>query len=53
LDRYDNGYLTEIEDLKTWMEKEKILRPSSEIRSLISKNNAVKRVSQNYIIFST
>lgn len=52
LDRYDNGYLTEIEDLKTLMEEEKMLRPSSEIRSLISKNNAVKNEFLKTILYS-
>src|SRR5436190_16468426 len=52
LDMYDNGYLIEIENLKTLMEEEKILRPSSEIRSLISKNNAVKNEFLKTILYS-
>jgi DEAD/DEAH box helicase domain-containing protein len=49
---YDNGYLAEIEDLKTLMEQERILRPASEIKSLISKNNAVKNEFLKTILYS-
>jgi hypothetical protein len=49
---YDNGYLTELEDLKTLMEQERILRPSSEIKSLISKNNAIKNEFLKTILYS-
>lgn len=52
LDMYDNGYLTELEDLKTLMEQERILRPSSEIKSLISKNNAIKNEFLKTILYS-
>ncbi|MGA6922992.1 MAG: DEAD/DEAH box helicase, partial [Nitrososphaeraceae archaeon] len=40
LDRYDNGQLGETHDVETLVEREKLLRPTSEINSLLEYNNA-------------
>jgi hypothetical protein len=37
---YDSGHITEIESLKSLMEHEKLLRPTSEINHMILRNNA-------------
>ena len=39
LDLYDNGRVTESDDLNAIMQQERILRPSSEIKTLLEKGN--------------
>ncbi|MGA8080230.1 MAG: DEAD/DEAH box helicase [Candidatus Nitrosopolaris sp.] len=39
LDLYDNGRVTESDDLNAIMQQERILRPSSEIKTLLEKTN--------------
>lgn len=59
LDLYDNGHIANSDDLKTIMQQERILRPSSEIKGLLEKsnhgiiNNLLKEVlssQQDYIV---
>ena len=40
LSMYDSGHITEIESLNSLMEHEKLLRPTSEIDTMILRNNA-------------
>jgi DEAD/DEAH box helicase domain-containing protein len=40
LSMYDSGHITDVESLKSMMEHERLLRPTSEIDAMILRNNA-------------
>ena len=46
LDKFDNGYVTVFEDLKTVLENEKIVRSKKEIEKMIEKS----RISNNNLL---
>jgi DEAD/DEAH box helicase domain-containing protein len=52
LDRYDNGQLGETHDVETLVEHEKLLRPTSEINSLLEYNNASNNELLKSILYS-
>jgi DEAD/DEAH box helicase domain-containing protein len=52
LDLYDKRCITTTENLRSLMEEEKIIRPQSEIRSLLSKNNANNNDLLKKILYS-
>src|SRR5919197_4025725 len=49
---YDSGHITEIESLKFLMEQEKVLRSTSEINSMILRNNANDNEMLKGILYS-
>ncbi|MFL6349700.1 MAG: DEAD/DEAH box helicase [Nitrososphaeraceae archaeon] len=49
---YDSGHITEIESLKSLMEHEKLLRPTSEINHMILRNNAIENEMLKGILHS-
>ena len=53
LEMYDNGQIANTNNLKTMLEQERILRPPSEIKSLIEKSeNGIKNKILNEVLFS-
>ena len=51
LDMYDNGHITKVEDLKSLMQQERLLRPYSEIDAMILHNNLARtKCSKAYYI---
>jgi len=52
LDMYDNGQAAKAQDLGLLLEQERLLRPASEIDSLISRNNAEEDELLKVILYS-
>ena len=52
LDMYDNGHITKVEDLKSLMQQERLLRPYSEIDAMILHNNASENEMLKTVLYS-
>jgi DEAD/DEAH box helicase domain-containing protein len=52
LDRYDSGQVAKIHDLDSLVEQEKLLRPMSEISSLLAENNASNNELLESVLYS-